>query len=91
MLQLLIHTPTFNHATLIEALPFLHNLPNTLRKDRTPLLHILLAHIQWRDKPNDLINTRRQNQHSFLDTPPRHPRRHIFRMLAVVVAICTVG
>jgi hypothetical protein len=81
------HSNTVKHAL---PLPFLHNLPNTLRKDPTPFLHILLAHIQRRDKPNNLINTRRQNQHPFLDTLPRHPRRHIFRMLAVVVFICAV-
>ena len=88
MLQLLIHN---SYATPIEALPFLHNLPNTLRKDPTPLLHILLAHIQRRDKPNDLINTGRQNQHAFLDTLPCHSRRHIFGMIAIVVCICTMG
>jgi len=76
------------HPTLSSLL--FNNLPNTLRKDRTSFPHILLAHIQGRNKPDNLINARCQNQHPFFDAPPCHPGRHVFGMLAVVMRICAV-
>ncbi len=69
----------------------LHDLAYALREDRAAGLHVLLAHVQWRDEAHDLIHARCEDEHAFFDTLARHARRHVFGMVHIWVVRCGRG